>query len=449
MANQVKQSNDFKDKSRPATITAVDPQNKKVSVKYTTQNGDVPSLDLAFQNVGATWGRLYCPQVGDRVYIDQTQGEVPVIVGMKPTNPEYLPYLDPGELAETNSDGSYIHLRNKRRRDMNTNALLPYDTQESSAHPKIETEPGGIVLGVRSKQNLQTKAPRWYEHSYLSMFDNGDIAIQSRYQSKEKGLLYFDGASGYSIWTSGDGRPQSYIEQDPVNQCMTYITDGEMHFHTQTNHKRTVYTNDIKLMGGGVQLDIGRNPTSSDPTSGIPPDFKKIVADSDLSAGDYHVRQVGKFLHIVGDRWEVQVGVNSFTATSLANQGDIYLDNTATSNGKLTVKIKGDADLTIGGNVNLTVSGNVTAQVTGNASLQSNGNVSVQASDNVTVTAQTVKIDGTIYLDKDGSTDPVVTQSNLNQAIQNHVHQNTKPGLPGEMSGMSLYTQAVNRSVYA
>lgn len=416
MAERVSQK-DFKDRSRPATITKVDPQNKKVSVKFLQQDGDLVNIDLAYSNVGATYGRLYMPQIGDRVYIDYTHGELPVMIGMKPTNVDYLPYLDPGELCDANSDGSYIHLRNKRRRDA-SGALVDYDSKA----PGTQLEPGGIVLGVRSKQDLQSKAPRWYEHSYLSMFDNGDIALQARYNAKEKGLLFMDGASGYSIWTSGDGRPQSYIEQDPLSHTMTLITDGEMHFHTQGDYKRTIYGNDITDSAAGVQLNLGKDKTSPDPLRGIPADFKQITADTDLNAGDYHIRQSGKFLHIANDRFEIQVGVDPFLASSLAGQGDIYLDNTATTNGKLQVSIKGDVNLAVGGNVNMTVKGD--------ANITTKGNTKITAKEcDITSSAKTVVNASEIDLNAkkislNGGTAKLVTSDDFDA----HIHAGVQPG---------------------
>jgi hypothetical protein len=270
----------------------------------------------------------------------------------------------------------------------------------------MELEPGGVVIGVRNPQNRDTKFPRWYEHSYLAMFDNGDISIQARYRSKEKGLLFMDGASGYAIWTAGNGRPQEYIELDPVTKSINIITDGSLNSHAQKDWKLTVYNNQLQNIAGALQINVGVD--SSDSTQ-VNADFTKMNPDSDLASGD------------------------------------IRLTNIKTKNsGKFYLHIKGDVDITTDtGNVNLNVTQggvvvtakndvNVTTQ--GNTVVNSNGDTSVNASGKVNISGS-----GGIYLNN--GTEKVVTEHDL----QNHTHIGVQSG--SGVSGVSTYA-VPDRKVY-
>ena len=205
MASSVKKSNDFKDKQKIGVITAVNPDKKTVDIQYVSQGGTYKALNLPYAIVGLTWGFLFMPLKGDKVIIDNTEGDRPVIVSMHPNNIDYLPYLDPGEIAMLCENGSYVFGRNKRKRIKSTNTLIDYDADKGpKGETDIELEPGGLILRARSKVNRDGVTPKWDNHSYLSLFDNGDISLQSMYQGITKALLFMDGHSGFTFWSSGD-----------------------------------------------------------------------------------------------------------------------------------------------------------------------------------------------------------------------------------------------------
>lgn len=414
MGQQAKKLNNFNDRVKIAIVTAVNPQEKTVDIKYTTQDGGAKALNVPYQSVGSTYGRLHMPQVNDRVLIDYQQGDQPIIVGMRAANKDFLPYLDPGELVDMCSDGSYIQWRNRRRRAKSTGELLDYNATSGPNGPKdMESEPGGLVVGVRSPQDGDTKYPRWFEHSYLSMFDNGDIAIQSRYRSKPKGLLFMDGAAGYSIWVAGDGKPQEYIEQDPLRRVQTFVSDGDVHQHVQKDFKMTIYNNRLNKVVGALQINVGVD--STDPSQ-VSADFTKMNVDGDLQPGD------------------------------------IRIDNTKTKDpnpGRLYIHVKGDADITMDkgdfnvtatkGGVTVTSQQDVIVNTQGNAKVVASGDVDVTASGNANLQAKG------IYLNNNGSTDPVATQKD----IQNHTHVGMNPpnggGIPGGTNGSYI----ISRKVFA
>jgi hypothetical protein len=383
MAQQANKQNSFNDKTKPATITAVDPQKKTVTIKYSSQDGIKTGLNLNYSVAGASYGRLHMPQIGDRVLIDYTQGDLPIITQMLPANTDFLPYLDPGELVDMNSDGSYVQLRNARRRVKSTGALIDYSaTQGPNGETDIETEPGGVIVGIRSKQDISTKAPRWYEHSYLSMFENGDISLQSRFQGNERGLLYMDGATGYVFLVGGMAKPQEYIELDPVNKRIVILSDGDIHQFNQKDWKITVYNNQVQNIGNALQLNIGVPPSQ------IPADFDEIMVDSDVQ------------------------------------NGDIKIVNTLGTSGKFTLDIKGDTVINV-------AEGNVTVEaVKGNVSvIADQGNISATASNgDITATAQTINISSDsdqVYVNGGSAeTDRIATIKD----IQNHYHGGVTTG---------------------
>src|ERR1700733_1968123 len=280
---QIKKPNDFNDRLKEAVITNVYPQSKTVDIKYTSQAGTYSGLTLPYNTVGLTWGYLYMPLKGDKVFIDNTQGDRPVIVRMSMQNTEFLPYLYPGELASMSENGSFIHLKNERKRIQSTGTLIAYDaTQGPNGETDIEYEPGGIVLRARSKQNRDGNFPRWFEHSYLALFDDGDVTLQSMYQNNPKAVFYMSGMSGYTFWGSGDNKVQEFIEMDPVQKQITLFSDGDELHQALGNRKITTYSNYIINNGNIIQIKNGVDLS----TLGS---FSAIVPDPDLLPGDIRI----------------------------------------------------------------------------------------------------------------------------------------------------------------
>lgn len=395
--------NDFKSRRKTATITGVNPQAKTVTIKYTSQQGDFQNLDLSFQNVGLSWGRLHMPQIGDRVIIDTTQGDYPIMVGMAPQNNQLLPYLDPGEIADINSDGSFIHLRNARRRVQSTGELIGYnETKGPNGETDIEMEPGGITIGVRSKQDTNSKAPRWYQHSYIAMYDNGDINIQSRQSGQTKGLLRMDGDNGFVFLSAGDGTVQEYVELDPVNKLITLFSDGDSHQHTQQDWKINVYGNQLHNLGNILEINVGVA------TSSIPANFNDVKPDSDLSQGDIRIN-------------------NSTTAGT----GNFYLHIKGNVNIELD---QGNYNLNVDqGTVNITSEGDVNVSTQGNANVTSQGKAVILAQSEVDITGSKITLNG--------GTETVATITD----IQTHTHSGVQNG--EGFTGTSSYS--ATRQVYA
>lgn len=394
MSTTRKKVGDFNDRVKIAVITAVDPQNKTVDIKYTTQDGSRKGLNLPYEICGGTYGRIHMPMVNDRVLVDFQQGDEPIIVGFRPNSTVLLPYLDPGELAEVGSDGSFVHIRNQRRRAISTGELLDFNATEGPGGPSdMELEPGGIVLGVRNPQNRDSRLPKWYEHSYLAMWDNGDINIQARYRGKEKGLIFMDGASGYVIITAGDGKPEEYIEFDPVTKAISIISNGDIHQHSQKDWKFTVYNNVLGKVAGALQFNIGIDPSDA---SQVNADYSKMNVDADLKPGDVRLDN---------------------TKTADPNPGNFYMH------------IKGDVDLTLDkGNVNITVA-------TGNVNVSADqGNVDVEATNGKVVVnskADQVYINGGA-----SSTDRIATIKD----VQNHTHGGVQSGTSWSTGGVDSGT---------
>jgi len=366
-----KKKNDFQDKSKVAIITDVDPQAKTVNIKYTSQAGNYDNLKLTYSIVGTTWGHMYMPLKGDRVIIDNTQGERPVIKSMLPSNVDYLPYLDPGEMTQINSNGSYWHLKNKRKKIKSTGALIDYDADKgSNGETDIELEPGGFIARVRSKVEQDNPMPRWYNHSYLAMYDNGDVSIQSMVNDKTKGLLHLDGSSGLVWLHAGDGKAQEYIELNPLKQEIVLFSDKDLHTHVQNDVKTTIYQDQIQNIGGALQIKLGVD------TSTIDPNFDNILLDSDLANGDIRI-----------------------DSSATTGSGKLYIHtlsdmNVQSDNGTFSMfLVQGDVDITTDqGNVTVDAQGNVTITSNGNIDIQSNGNITVNAAGTLNLFGSSVNI---------------------------------------------------------
>lgn len=317
-----KRHNDFKDKTKIAIITKVDPQARTVSIKYTNQAGTQNDLKVPYTIVGATWGLLYMPQKGDRVLIDNVQGEMPVLKSMFPQNSDFLPYLDPGEIVTMAENGSFAHIKNKRKRIISTGEVIDYDAKKGpNGETDVELEPGGVLLRARSKQIQDNVAPRWFNHSYLGLYDNGDINLQSMFNGIPKGLLHFDGMSGHAWWSSGDSKVQEYIELDPTKKAITIFSDGEIHEHVQTDLKSQIYRNQLTSVGNAFQLRVGQD------VSTLPATFSKFNLESDLQAGDIRIANDGSsgkfYLHISSD---CDILVDSGNVNITASKGNVFVD---------------------------------------------------------------------------------------------------------------------------
>jgi hypothetical protein len=344
---QDKTPNDFKKRTKIATITGVNPQNKTVNIKYLNQAGSQNDLAIPYSMVSSTWGILSMPQVGDTVTIDNSDGELPVLKSMVPKNSDYLPYLDPGELAMSCENGSYIHYKNRRKKAISDGSLLDYDaTAGPNGANDIEYEPGGVVIRARSKQQQSNETPRWDNHSYISVFDNGNIAIQAMQSDKAKGLLHFDGATGHAWWHAGDGKVEQYIELDPIKDEIVILSNGDIHQHSVQDWKVTAYKDNVVNVGGILQWKAG---VVIDTLSA---DFDQITPDSDL------------------------------------NPGDIRIDNSQSTNaGKFYLHTKGDNDILIDqGNLNITTTvGGVTITSAEDVSINTQNNLTMHDLEDITI----------------------------------------------------------------
>jgi len=391
MAQSVKKTNDYHDKRKIGVITAVDPQKKTVDIQYVSQGGSFKALDLPYAIVGLTWGFTFMPLKGDKVILDNSDGDRPVIVSMHPNNVNYLPYLDPGEISMVCENGSYIFGRNKRKRAISSGALLDYDvTTGPNGVNDIEYEPGGIIIRARSKKNRDGFQPKWDNHSYISLFDNGDVDIQSMNAGITKALLYMEGTSGFTFWSSGSGKVSEYIEMNPITKEMVFFTDGDKHTHVQSNAKETIYQNSILQLGGGFQINLGVN------VSTIPADFDQI------------------------------------TATNINGPGDFYIDNSTSATGKTTLYLKGDFDITtLSGNINIITTNSASASST--ITINSSSDIKLIATANVDVTATGNVIVQGAQIQLNGSSEIVATINDINNAIMAHTHPGVQNG-PGSTS---------------
>ena len=255
--------NDFKGSTKVAIITDVDAQNKTVDITYLSQAGNYLALNLPYSTVGATWGHMFMPVKGDKVLVDTSQGGKPVIKAMYPPNTDLLPYLDPGEISSSCSNGSYIHFQNKRKRVQGTNEIVDYDADVGpNGETDLQYEAGGVIVRARSRKTQDNKDPSFYHHSYLGVFDNGDVALESMFQDKNKALIHMDGASGHLWLHAGDGKPQEYLELNPIRQEIVSFSDGDIHTLSQAYLKNVTYNDAISLVGGAFEFSSGMAPSS-------------------------------------------------------------------------------------------------------------------------------------------------------------------------------------------
>jgi len=293
MATNKNNPNTLRGRDAFGFVKAVNPQARTVDINFTSQNGELRNMPLSYPNVGSTWGRLFMPQIGDQVKISYGQADKPFISGYVPANIQYLPYVEIGEIVDVNENGSYMHLKVARRRIQSSGALVdPTATQGPNGETDIEQEAGGIVLQVRSKKNPTDVTPRYFNHSYLSMYDNGDVTIQSMNTDLPKALLHMEGESGYVMLAAGNSKVQEYIEMNPLVKTLLFMTDGELQEHVQTNSKKAVYADVIENIGGTVDIRTGV------PVASIPASFTPVPSpippppwgvDLDLLPGDYRI----------------------------------------------------------------------------------------------------------------------------------------------------------------
>lgn len=396
-----KSLNDFKHKTAVGVITDVDPQGKTVDIRYIDRDGNRVGLDLPYQTVGLTWGICFMPVKGDRVLIDNSNGERPVIKALYPQNTAYLPYLDPGEMSMMAENGSYLHLKNRRKKIQSTGELIDYDADTGpQGQTDIEMEPGGVTIRARNKQQQGSQAPQWFNHGYLSLFDNGDVALHSVVSGTSKGLLHMDGASGHVWLHAGDGKVQEYIELNPTTKEIVIFSDGDVNQQIQQDWKITVYNNQLHNVGNVFQMNVGIPPAS------ISPNFDNINPDAGLESGD------------------------------------IRIDNTQSSSGRVILTTLGNCDLSVQqGNVNITVQqGNISV-------IAQQGNIDI-AAEQSDVTIQSTNgavnihtLDDQLLLNH-GTTqgDRLATIHDIDTHIHEQGGQPTSGGLMPDLSGPYLGT---------
>jgi len=438
MANT--KQNSFNDKSKIAVITAVYPDTKTVDIQYTSQAGDYKNLNLPYTIVGSTWGVLFMPLKGDKCLVDTSDGDRPVIKTMYSSSVSLLPYLDPGEVAFMAENGSYIHAKNQRKRAVSSDTLLDYDANEGpNGATDLQYEPSGLILRVRTKQNRDQNAPRWNLHSSFSLYDNGDINLQSMVNSTPKGLLHMDGKTGYVFLMAGDSKIQEYIEMNPIKKEVLYFTDGEEHHHIQTNKKENIYSNIIQNIGGGIQIQLGVD------LSTIPPSFDSIMADK-VGPGDIYIdnsttKGIGKAtIHLKGD-FDVVTDTGNINIT--ASQGTVNV----TAQGNITAATQGNLTANVSGNTSINTTGNTTINSDGVVDVQGSavnisstgGDVNYNSSGSLNINGNSpvyIKSDGNIFLGNDG-TDSIVRKSTFDE----HIHVAGPPDLTGPPQTPAPVTQ--------
>ena len=370
MSTQNKKLNDFNDYIKVAVVTNVNAQEKTVDVAYLSQGGNAVNLNVPSSSAGLTYGSLHMPVIGDRVLIQQSQGGRPLITGFQPVNINYLSYVYPGEHATTAENGSFIQYKNKRKRAISTNELLDYNatTGPNGSTNDVQYEPGGITIRARSKKSRDGDVPRYDSHSYLSLFDNGDVTLQACFQDVPKGLIWMDGASGYVFLKAGNGNLQEYIEMDPTKKQIYIHSDGETQLHSQTNHKHNIYNSLIYNIGQGFQMTLGQSLSS------IPANMDDVTANN-VSQGDIFISNSnttgsGKFtLHLKGD-FDVVSDTGNVNMT--ATQGTVNVF----SKGNITVNSQGSATVNSIGPMNLT--SDEVVNIGGNGGVVLNGNGSIK-----------------------------------------------------------------------
>jgi hypothetical protein len=384
MSTQSKKLNDFNDYIKVAVVTAVNPQNKTVDVAYLSQGGNAVNLNVPSSSAGLTYGSLHMPVIGDRVLIQQSQGGRPLITGFQPVNINYLSYVDPGEHATTAENGSFIQFKNKRKRAISTNELLDYNatTGPNGSTNDVQYEPGSITIRARSKKSRDGDVPRFDSHSYLSLFDNGDVTLQACFQDVPKGLIWMDGASGYVFLKAGNGNLQEYIEMDPTKKQIYIHSDGETQLHSQTNHKHNIYNSLIYNIGQGFQMTLGQSLSS------IPANMDDVTANN-------------------------------------VSQGDVFISNTGTAgSGNGTLHLKGNCNITLDqgnfniittqGTVNISSKGNITVNSQGSATVNSTGPMNLTSDEMVNIGGNggvTISGDGDIKIGSSSSSDSFVRKS--------------------------------------
>lgn len=347
-----KTPNNYYNRAKIARITKVYPQTRTVDVVYLSQSGELLGLLLPYTSVGLTGGSVSMPKVDDKVIVDYVDGDRPIITGMYPGSENLLPYTYPGEQGLMGTNGSFVHIKEPRKRIKSTGELLNYNqNQGKNGETDIEYEPGGITLQIQSLKDKNGNAPRYDKHGYISLFDNGTIAIHSVYQGTSKGMLHMEGQSGHVWLSSGNGSPQEYIELDPLLKNILFFSDGEIHKFVQTDDKSCIYGNTIVQSGGGLDIKLGI------PLNSIQADFAQFQ-------------------------------------TNVA-QGDISIDNSLSSSGKTNLNLKGDFSLNV-------VEGNITfTSQNGNISVEAlNGSINLSAKSGIYATGASGQ-----------GNDPVVTKS--------------------------------------
>lgn len=312
-----KTMNDLYTGLKIARVDQVYPQTKKMDLSYISMPGQLKDVMIPFSSAGLTNGSATMPNKGDKVILGFVEGARPVAIAFYPPEENLYPYTHPGEVGQTSTSGSFIHIKIPRKRSKTTGELLSDEaTTDSQGGTNFEWEPGGINLQVKSPKDPLGNAPRNYTHSYISLFDNGNVAIQSAYQGVNKGLLHFD-QSGHVWLQSGNGQPQEYIELDPLSKTLLLFSDGEQHKFAQTHNKEIIYGNSIFQSGGAIDIKLG-----------LPLD---------------------------------QITGNFNNVSTTLNPGDISIDNTASSSGITRLSLKGNFTLNVSeGNISFNAAeGNV------------------------------------------------------------------------------------------
>jgi len=424
----MEKNNSFNDKTKIGIITAVHPDAKTIDIDYISQSGSFKGLQLPYTIVGSTYGLIFCPLKGDKVIIDDnSNGQRPTVKTMYASSVDLLPYTYPGEMAITSEGGSYIQWKAQRKRSISSGKLLDYDATVGSNNEAndIQYEPSGLVMQVRSKQDRNQLAPRYNLHSHFSMFDNGDVSIQSQISGVPKGLLHFN-SSGLVFLGDGDtnGATISYLEFNPLTMESLLHTSKNQNSFSGGDKKTTVYKNKVENIGGGWQIVLGQALNS------IPGNFNDVSGNNITGVGDIYISNqntIGTGITTIHTKGNFNIISDTGDLDVTVSQGNTNINVTQ---GKVNVTSKSDVNVNTEGNTNITTTGITNVNSTGAMNLTSNAVVTIGGSGGVILNGN-----GSIQLGT-GASDSVVLKSTFD--AHEHIYQDNGPQITSPPTVPSL-----------
>jgi len=401
---------------RTGRVIYVNRVNKTVKIQWMDQAGETFEIPFHYSMVGATWGRMHSPKKNTIAIIGFMGENTPYILGFRPMDVASLNTIDEGEIYDRCEHGTSIHLKNKRIIRTTDGKWTNHDDWikprqrsagwrssdgSTTTTDSISASPGGIEIVVRepyskfikssgdpgkgqyvkgtgyAEDGRLTEGPFFKEHSFLFMYDDGNIIIQSAVDDGDSvenlARITMEGSGKLII---EDAKSKNVIEMNPGtedgnepsftilgNKSLNIRSNDSVNISAAKSVRIACDTGDISFIGNNFNNKTKNGSWFMNCKDGG-------IFCNDGNASIYSTK--GARLLAKEDAWII---------------GEKYLEIKWGKNGVPgTALIQGVGDLT------LNITGNVNSQVTGNMTSLVNGNLNITCTGLVNINGQMINL---------------------------------------------------------